>query len=225
MSLLLTASHADANDSGSDTTATQLAANFFYITQNINTWERLSTEIRSKFSDVEEIRLGPTLESCEYLKAVVEETLRMNPSVPGCLPREVLPGGIEIAGEFFSPGVEVGVTTYAVHHNPRYFIKSHEHRPERWLRAEAGDENVQKCYDAYAPFSIGSRMCIGRRLAYIELWITIARAVFGYDMKYMGAGKESAHGPDVCEYRQFDAFASKRDGPLIEFKRRKNLLQ
>ena len=43
------AAHKDANaESGSDTTATQLVANFFYITQISNTWERLSTETRSQ---------------------------------------------------------------------------------------------------------------------------------------------------------------------------------
>lgn len=219
---LRSAAHTDANaESGSDTTATQLAANFFYITQHANTWKRLNTEIRSKFSEVEDIRLGAALESCDYLKAVVEETLRINPSVPGYPPREVLPGGINIAGEYLPAGVEVGAkTTYALHHNPQYFEDSHEHRPERWLAAEAGEEKVQEQYKSFAPFSMGSRMCISRRLAYIELWITIATAVFEYDMRYISAGKETAHGPDVCEYKLEDAFVSKRDGPLVEIRRR-----
>ena len=144
----------------------------------------------------------------------------MNPSVPGYLPREVLPGGIQIAGEFFPAGVEVGITTYALHHNPQYFADSHEHRPQRWLADEVGAENVQKSYAAFAPFSMGSRMCIGRKMAYFELWIAIARAIFEYDIKYVSGGKEQIHGPKVCEYKLVDAFASKRDGPVLEFRRR-----
>ena len=210
---------------GSDTTATQLAANFFYITQNPSTWSTLCTEIRSKFTDIEEIRLGPELDSCLYLKAVVEESLRINPSVPGYLPRRVLPGGITIAGEFFPAGVEVGVTTYALHHNEAYWPDSHVHRPERWLVSdEKGGrtaEEVQANYAAFAPFSLGSRMCIGRKMAYFELWIAIARAVFEYDVAYVSGGKETVFGSGVCEYKLEDAFASKRDGPVVEFRRKK----
>lgn len=210
------------NISGSDTTATQLAANFFYITQNADTWEKLRKEIRSTFHDIEEIRLGEALDSCEYLKAVVEETLRMNASNPGLLPREVLPGGLEIGGEWFPPGIEVGITPYALHHNPRYYSNPHEHRPERWLASDSGSENVTELYRAFAPFSMGSRMCIGRRFAYTELWITIARTVFEYDVKFISGVREESAGTNANEYKLFDAFASQRDGPFIEFRRKSN---
>ena len=172
---------------------------------------------------MEDIHLGTTLESCHYLKAVVEETLRITPSVPGYLPRETLQGGITIDGQHFPAGVEVAITTYALHHNETYFPDSHTHNPDRWIPSadnpeEAIQERLRACF---APFSQGSRMCIGRKLAYFELWIALARAVFEYDMKYVGRGKETSLGPEVrCEYALKDAFAAQREGPLIEFRRR-----
>ncbi|OQV10800.1 hypothetical protein CLAIMM_14741 [Cladophialophora immunda] len=205
---------------GSDTTATQLAANFYYLTRNPETMKRLTTEIRSRFSKVEEIQLGKTLEGCDYLKAVVEETLRMNPSLPGYLPRKVLPGGIDIDGEHYPPGVEVAVTTWALQHDPRYFDQPHRHNPSRWIAVESGEHNVKRALDAFAPFSYGSRICIGRRLAYIELWVTLARAVFLYDFKYISGGREEALGQEYDEYRMLDNFSAARDGPLIEVRRR-----
>ena len=146
----------------------------------------------------------------------------MNASLPGYLPREVLPGGIQITGTYFPPGVELAVPTYTLHHDPRYFKTPHEHTPSRWLAEESGEDKVKEAWSAFAPFSYGSRVCIGRRLAYIELWITVARTVFLYDMKYVGGGRETCFGPEVCEYKVEDNFSAKRDGPMIEFRKRQD---
>lgn len=172
---------------------------------------------------MEDIRLGSKLESCEYLKAVIEESLRINASLPGYLAREVLPGGITVIGEYFPPGVEIAVPTYTLHHNPKYFPDPHKHTPERWLPSESGVDNVKLAWEAFAPFSTGARMCIGRRLAYIELQIVIARVVFLYDMKYIDGTREEALGPDACEYKLEDWFSGKRFGPTIEFRHREGL--
>ena len=184
--------------------------------------EKLRSEICLKFTSVEEIRLGPALDSCQYLKAVVEETLRLNASLPGYLPREVLSGGILVAGIYFPPGVELAVPTYTIHHSPHYFEKPYEHIPSRWLPKESGEDRVNEARKVFIPFSYGSRICIGRRLAYIELWITIARLVFLYDMKYVGGGKETSLGPEICEYKIEDNFSAKRSGPIIEFRKRQS---
>ena len=70
---------------------------------------KLSREIRSTFKSEEEIKLGPKLDSCEYLKAVVEETLRISPSLAGPLPRQVEAGGLQVLGQYFPEGVELAV--------------------------------------------------------------------------------------------------------------------
>jgi cytochrome P450 len=141
---------------------------------------------------VEEIKLGHKLESCRYLKATIEETLRFSPSLPGVLPREVLPGGLMVDNRFFfPPGVEVSVPVYALHHNAQYFPDPDVWKPERWLPNEVGEEGVKKSYEAFTPFSYGSRQCIGKRLTYVELWITVARAVYLFDMEYVGGGREN----------------------------------
>jgi len=135
------------------------------------------------------------LDSCRYLKATIEETLRFSPSLPGILPRKVLPGGLTVDDRFYFPaGVEVTVPVYALHHNAEYFPDPDTWKPERWLPDEVGEEGVKRCYEAFTPFSYGSRQCIGKRLAYIELWITVARAVYLFDFDYVGGGKEDRLG-------------------------------
>jgi cytochrome P450 len=204
---------------GSDTTATQIAANFFYITQNPETLSKLTREIRSTFSSVEEIRLGQKLDGCEYLQAIVEETLRMSPSITGVLPREVLPGGIRVAGEFFPAGVGLSVPIYTLHHNTEYYPEPHKHIPERWLVDESSDEALKRGVAVMTPFSYGPRGCIGQRLARMELYITLARAVYLYNLEYVGGGREVAFGAGVLEYKLLDHLAAGRSGPIIQFEK------
>jgi cytochrome P450 len=75
---------------GSDTTSTAMAGTFFYLANNPTALEKLYKEIRETFSDVEEIVTGPKLSGCSYLRACIDESMRMTPPVAGALPRQVL---------------------------------------------------------------------------------------------------------------------------------------
>ncbi|KAL7274792.1 hypothetical protein RUND412_002291 [Rhizina undulata] len=202
---------------GSDTTATLIAGALFYFTRNLSTKEKLMAEVRSKFSSLNKIRLSKTIESCYYLKACVEETLRMSPSGPGILPRVVLPGGLRIGDKFIPTGVEVGVSSYAIHRNPKYFDDPLTYRPERWLK-EDGNGLDANMFGAFAPFSIGSRGCIGKRLAYIEAELTLARLMWAFEAKYVSGGVDQRVTNEA--YMLLDHFSAQRDEPVIEFKKR-----
>lgn len=66
---------------GGDTTATALSALFFYLSRNPEAYGKLADEIRTTFSSHSEIHGGPKLAGCRYLRACIEEALRMSPSV------------------------------------------------------------------------------------------------------------------------------------------------
>ncbi|KAL7269963.1 hypothetical protein RUND412_007341 [Rhizina undulata] len=204
---------------GSDTTATIIAAALFYLTRNPEILTKLRTEIRTTFASASKIALGPALDSCHYLMAVAEETLRLSPSVPGAMPRVVLPGGLQIGTEFFPAGIDLGVSYYTLHRNPLYYSSPHEFKPSRWLNEDgemAGD------FSAFAPFSIGSRGCIGKRLAYIEIQLVLARLVWGFEMKYISEGVDDrVSGRD--EYMLIDNFGAARYGPIVEFSKREGV--
>ena len=141
----------------------------------------------------------------------------MSPSVPGILPRQVLEGGIDVAGEHFPPGVEIGVPIWALHHDSRYFDDPHRHKPERWLAEESGDETVERCWSAFHPFSYGTRQCIGMKVAYAEIWITVARVAYMFEVVYAGGAMEDRLGSDGVQYRLLDHMAAGRNGPLLSF--------
>lgn len=149
-----------------DTTSIQLAANLFYISHNPHVSERLKKEVRGAFTSQDEITAASVVH-LPYLKAVVDESLRMSPSVPSGVPREPYTGGANIAGEFIPEGTDVTVPTYAIQHNPEYYPDPFKYYPERWLVEESGEEAVRRATSAFAPFSLGARGCLGKRLAYV----------------------------------------------------------
>ncbi|KAK0122705.1 hypothetical protein ONS96_009740 [Cadophora gregata f. sp. sojae] len=213
---------AEANNliiAGSDTTATALAATVFYLTHNKAALQKVKEELKIAFAgmDIEDVRSGPALTSCKYLKACIDEAMRMTPPLPGILPRVVLLGGIDIHGHSIPEGVEVGVSAYSLHHNSSYFPDSFEYRPERFLDAEAEDT-----LKYFAPFSVGPRACIGRSLAYMEMMILLARMLLLFDMRAVGNLGEGGKGEGVgrerkSEYQVRDIFVCKKEGPVVEF--------
>jgi cytochrome P450 len=210
-----------------------MAATLFYIVRNPASLQRVTEEVRAKFSDVEEIRQGAALTECTYLRACIDEAMRMSPSVGGIPPREVLPGGMIIDGENIPAGTVVGVPHYAIHHNASYYPEPFTYSPERWIAGSSkgfgvvSGASVETAHSAFCPFSIGPRGCIGKGLAYVELSTTLARLLYLYDLR-KSTGFDPAEGnPNnewgrqrIDEYQLTDQFTSRKDGPMVEFRRR-----
>lgn len=150
---------------GSDTTSTALAATIFYLVHNPKAFDKLSQEVRAAFSDVEAIRHGPELSKLHYLRACLDEAMRLSSSVGGVLPRQALPGGVDIDGHHLPEGTVVGVPHYAIHHNPEYYPHPFEYKPERWIadsEPKVTADSVSLGQSAFCPFSVGPRGCIGK---------------------------------------------------------------
>lgn len=220
---------------GSDTTSTALAATLFYLTRNAEALAKVQAEVRGKFTDVEEIRQGAVLSSCTYLRACIDEAMRMSPSVGGLLPREVLLGGMTVDGVHVPAGVVIGVPHYTIHHNPDYYPRPFTYLPERWIADSkpssgdmVGEADVAVAQSAFCPFSIGPRGCIGKGLAYVEMMTTLARTLFLYDMRRATGVIDTAEGKPGAEWGRHrqdelqlvDTFTSWKEGVMVDFRRR-----
>jgi cytochrome P450 len=202
-----------------DTSSTAMAATFFYLCANQNAYNRVSKEVRSTFSTVDEIRVDAELKSCIYLRACINESLRLSPPAGSTPFRQVTEGGATVHGEYFPSGVEIGVPTYSIQHNERYFPDPFQFKPERWIVSESSEASVRKAQNAFCPFSVGSRSCIGKSVAMAELMITMAVAIFMLDFKF---DKSDASGC-VSQPREFfvrDHITAITDGPMINFRPR-----
>lgn len=215
---------------GSDTTSTVFTAMFFYLTRNPEAYRKLTSEIRNTFTDADAIRSGPQLSSCRYLRAVINETMRMNPPGGTELNREVLPGGLTVDDQVFDQGTNIGTALYCLHHDARIFPDPFSFRPERWIvdeKAGVGAESVASAESAFAPFSIGSRGCIGKNLAYMEMTVTMARLLWRLEVRKLEGDRLGEGGPEMMwgrrdegHFQVKDAFVSLRDGPMVQFKER-----
>lgn len=78
---------------------------------------RVLAEVFKTFRDIDEICIGPQLNSCRFLYACIDEALRLSPPVGTMLPREILGGGLTVDAQFFPAGVNIGVPGYGIHHN------------------------------------------------------------------------------------------------------------
>lgn len=70
---------------GGATTATTMSAIFFYLAENPECYTKITDEIRSTFKSASEIHSGAQLNGCKYLRACLDETLRMSPPSPTAL--------------------------------------------------------------------------------------------------------------------------------------------
>lgn len=66
------------------------------------------------------------------------------------------------------PQTVLMINSHALGSNEKYFDDTKQFKPERWLR-----ENITINPFAYVPFGIGKRMCIGRRLAELQLQLAM----------------------------------------------------
>ena len=242
--------HADSAlliSAGADTTSLTISASLFYLLHSPGCLATLTREIRSTFSSLDSIHSGRALSSCVYLRACLDETLRLAPPVPSHLPREVLPGGIYVDGEFLPPGTVVGTAPWAIHHSATYFPDPFAFRPERWISSTTNDDDdddestgdgASTARAAFCAFSLGPRGCVGKGLAYLEASLALAHLLWLYDIR-LGEGGPSGGGavttPDGWkgkkskkklrmerqredEYQLFDHFTADRDGPMVNFR-------
>ncbi|XP_044721304.1 cytochrome p450 domain-containing protein [Hirsutella rhossiliensis] len=207
---------------GADTSSTALAAVFFYLASTPHAYKRLRDDVRSAFATADEIQTGPKLSKLTYLRACIDEALRMSPPAGSSLYREVQAGGATVDGQTLPAGMQAGVPIYAIHHNPRYFPAPFEYRPERWLPGEAGAMGIspEVARTAFCPFSVGTRSCVGRGMALIELNLTIAYAMFTLDFFIADENKTLKGWGLPGEFPLADHITGSKDGPFLHFKPR-----
>ena len=203
-----------------------MAGCFYYLSRNSEAYGKACAEVRNAFASADDIRNGPTLTSCVYLRACVEESLRMSPPVGGALWREVCKGGVNIDGETVPQGCDVGIGIYAIQHNPIYYPEPFTYKPERWIvGGNTTKEDVDRARSAFSAFSTGPVGCVGKNLAYMELMVTMARVVWTLDFKGVAEdttprakylSKYDSH--RESEYWLRDRFTSWKDGPMLSFR-------
>jgi cytochrome P450 len=136
---------------GHETTATAIAWAFDLLLHEPPTLARLRAEVANGDGD-------------EYLDAVIKETLRIRPVVPGVVRKLTEP--FNVRGYELPAGVRLAPNIYLTHRRPDLYPEPERFRPERFL------DNPPDTY-SWIPFGGGIRRCIGASFAIYEMKVAI----------------------------------------------------
>ncbi|KAI0165386.1 benzoate 4-monooxygenase cytochrome P450 [Hypoxylon sp. FL1284] len=215
---------------GSDTTSVCLSGIFFYLTGDPARCQKLADEIRSTFGSVDEIVHGPKLQACTYLRACVDEGIRLAPPGTCDLPREALPGGLKVMDQHYPAGTIVGTVPWVDFRSQETYRDAESFRPERWIVDESTGvtkEALAQAKSGFYPFLSGPTNCAGQNLAMAEMLITVARMLYRLDVRRAPGSTLGGGSPDLgwgrndkTQMQLVDAYISLRKGPELQFRAR-----
>ncbi|KAK5123937.1 hypothetical protein LTR85_002134 [Meristemomyces frigidus] len=154
---------------GTDSTGTNLSTICWQLAKRPEVYTTLRKEIEE--ADARDPSYNP--QSLPYLDAVIREGLRVSMANPTRFPRIVPSQGFDFEARngqrFYLPaGTQVGMQPYTLHFNPDVFSEPFAYKPERWL-----DDPTPEMQRDAIPFGLGSRQCIARNLATMELFLAV----------------------------------------------------
>ncbi|ODA79281.1 hypothetical protein RJ55_04874 [Drechmeria coniospora] len=171
---------------------------------------------------VDEIRMGPKLNSCAFLRACIDESLRMSPPGGSALWREVEDGGALIDGTFIPERTEIAVGVYSIHHSPAYYNDPFCYDPDRWYRpADSKGARNESSRLPYMPFSVGARSCVGKPLAIAQIMIVFARLIWEFDLRRADSDFDWMEKDCTpTEYALRDHLTAWKEGPILSIRPR-----
>ncbi|KAH8663900.1 cytochrome P450 [Ilyonectria robusta] len=164
-------------NAGSVTTAIAITNVIYLLLRHPDALEKLRNEIDSVVDEDEVVIPFDKLRDLPYLRACLDESLRLFPPTTFGLPRKTPPEGCTILGEFVPGNTSVSISSYVAHRDERVFPDAEAFIPERWL----GEEG-KKLQPYFITFSAGARGCIGRNISYLEQTVLVASLVRRYEM-------------------------------------------
>ncbi|KAL1855996.1 hypothetical protein Plec18170_003863 [Paecilomyces lecythidis] len=138
-------------NAGSDTTAISLTHVVYYLLKNPEKLQRLREELDKHIDKDIIIPTYASVRGIAYLRACIDESLRLSPSVAFGLQRKTPPEGASVMGQWIPGGTSVSVPAYVAHRDPKIFPEPESFVPERWLKEEA--KEIQKYFIAFSAAS------------------------------------------------------------------------
>ncbi|KAF8499905.1 cytochrome P450 [Hysterangium stoloniferum] len=169
---------------GRDTTMATLTFVIYCLSQNPSVLATLRAEILETVGS-SQIPTYEAIKECRYLRAVINETLRLYPPVPlnfrRCKNSITWPardGGLP----FYIPGgVDVAYSTWLMHRRTDLWGPDAEiFDPDRFLDARAHKYLAANPF-IFLPFNAGPRICLGQQFAYNEVSCMLVRILQSFD--------------------------------------------
>ncbi|KAF5020470.1 hypothetical protein F66182_7509 [Fusarium sp. NRRL 66182] len=174
---------------GGDSMAGAMRSPAYHMVKNPAVHKKLVAELRAADLTLPVPR-WKEISQLPYFDAAMREAMRISPGLGLILEREVPPGGLQLTdGRFIPAGTKVGINPCVVTRDAGVFGEDVDmFRPERWLRDEdeteqAHTRRVLRMHEcAELMFGHGSRVCMGKHMAKIEMYKMFATLYVNYDV-------------------------------------------
>ncbi|KAH8697262.1 cytochrome P450 [Talaromyces proteolyticus] len=179
---------------GSQLNTNIMATATYLLLRHRETWDCLVREVRGRFADPSEITVQGTTDMV-YMDAVINETLRIRHPTPINLPRVVPPEGYVVDGIAIPGNSVIGINVQNIQNDPSLWVEPRVFHPERFL--PASDPRYDSKFDrdvkeAFAPFSIGPRNCIGYKLFFAQVRVALATVAWNFDLQWQEPAQEES---------------------------------
>ncbi|KAL9917904.1 cytochrome P450 12b2 [Glossina fuscipes fuscipes] len=172
---------------GIDTTASTLISVLYMLATNPEKQLRLREEICELLPAPWSPLTSENTKNMPYLRACLKESLRIMPITPGNMRTTIK--DLVLSGYQIPAGSNVLMGVMPLANTDKYFPKSEKFLPERWLKNEESTGLRSKNAFVYAPFGMGPRTCIGKRVAEMEIETLITRLIRNYHISWSGKEK------------------------------------
>ncbi|KAL8482694.1 hypothetical protein ACS0TY_025652 [Phlomoides rotata] len=140
--------------------------------------EKLQSEISKKIGKKGKVD-EDDLPKLTYLKAVINEVLRLYPPAPLLLPRETIERCI-LGGYEIQPKTVVCVNAWAVARDAECWKNPDEFLPERFFNTNI---DIKGRDFEVIPFGSGRRICPGMFMGLANVELTVANLLYSFDWK------------------------------------------
>ncbi|CAH1183623.1 unnamed protein product [Phaedon cochleariae] len=153
-----------------DTTAYSMAWILFAISKYPEVQHEIRRQLRSD-------------QNTPLLKNVVRETLRLYPVAPFLT--RIIPEDVVLCGYTIPANTLIVMSIYTSGRSEKYFKNPNKFIPDRWLRNSSANSNVIQ--QASLPFGMGSRSCIGKKIAETQFQMTLRKVVENFFVEIKNA--------------------------------------
>ncbi len=179
---------------GHETSANVISWGFYFLMKFPEWQDKIYNELKEANF---QITSEDQVEKFKYVNLFLQEVLRMRP--PAWSFGRLAVSDDMIHGSPVKAGDLISISPYLMHHHPKYWEKPEEFNPYRFEKAPLPM--------TFIPYGAGQRVCMGERLANLEIAMIFLKVVEKFKLELTEEGFEMPMNPQVSLRTQYTLMA------------------
>lgn len=165
---------------GVDTSSHTISFALYHLARNPRVQDKLHSEIVEHLGESGGFLKKNKFDSMPYLKAVIKETLRF--ASPAGANARILEDDLEVGGHLIPAGTMAVLCHLTMGQNKQFVNNPDDFTPERWIKTEKEYQTLHPFLSL--PFGQGTRMCVGKRFAELEVYILLSKIIQNFRVSW-----------------------------------------